>query len=282
MLVRILLAAVLALGATHDRAQADAAIGTGADAGALITVQSTTSTENSGLLAYLFPLFTEATGYPVRTVAVGTGQAIKNASRGDGDVLLVHARAAEDAFVAEGHGVSRTDLMCNDFVIVGPAADPAGVKATNSATAALAQIAASDALFISRGDDSGTHKKELGLWQAAAINPKASLARRYWESGSGMGATLNVAAGKGGYTLTDRATWIAFANKADLVIVSEGDPVLFNQYGVIVVNPERHPNVHVAGATALADWLLSPVGQAAIAAYRVDGQQLFFPNAPAR
>lgn len=282
MLVRAFLTALFVFSATGLWAQPDAAADGRSDARALITVQSTTSTENSGLLAYLFPLFTESTGYPVRTVAVGTGQAIKNASRGDGDVLLVHAKAAEEAFVAEGHGISRTDLMFNDFVVVGPAADPAGVKGAASATDALSQIAASDVLFISRGDDSGTHKKELGLWQAAGIDPKASLKNRYWESGSGMGATLNVAAGKGAYTLTDRATWIAFANKADLEIVAEGDPALFNQYGVIVVNPDRHPDVNVAGATALADWLLSPVGQAAIAAYRVDGQQLFFPNAPAR
>lgn len=246
----------------------------------VVTVQSTTSTENSGLLAFLFPRFTEATGYPVRTVAVGTGQAIKNASRGDGDLLLVHAKAAEEAFVAEGHGLPRTDLMFNDFVIVGPASDPAKIRSATSVTDALGAIAGSAERFISRGDDSGTHKKERSLWASAGIDPKATMASAYWESGSGMGATLNVAAGKGAYTLTDRATWIAFGNKADMEILFEGDPGLFNQYGVIVVNPERHPNVNFAGARALADWLLSEAGQTAIAAFRLHGQQLFFPNAP--
>ena len=246
----------------------------------MITVQSTTSTENSGLLAFLFPLFTEDTGYPVRTVAVGTGQAIRNAARGDGDLLLVHAKEAELAFVDAGHGLPRFDLMYNDFVLVGPREDPAGVAGAQTALEALQTLAASpSARFMSRGDDSGTHKKERKLWQEAGIDPNTALGKRYWETGSGMGATLNVAVAKGGYTLTDRATWIAFANKQDLRMLFSGDPKLFNQYGVIVVNPERHPGVNIAGAQALSEWLRAPTGQAAIAAFTVNGQQLFYPNA---
>ncbi|MDA0219462.1 MAG: substrate-binding domain-containing protein [Proteobacteria bacterium] len=250
-----------------------------AEDASFIVVQSTTSTQNSGLFDYLLPIFTEKTGIEVRVVAVGTGQAIKNAANGDGDVLLVHAKAAEEAFVAEGNGVERFDLMYNDFVIVGPAADPAGIAGTGDTAAALQAIAASGATFASRGDDSGTHKAELKLWQAAGVDPAAASGEWYRETGSGMGATLNAAAGMGAYTLPDRATWVAFENKGDLQILTEGDTALFNQYGVILVNPEKFPAVKAAEGQQFVDWLLSEEGQAAIAAYQVDGQQLFFPNA---
>jgi tungstate transport system substrate-binding protein len=244
-----------------------------------IIVQSTTSTQNSGLLDSIVPLFTKKTGVEVRVVAVGTGQAIKNARNGDGDVLLVHAKPAEEAFVADGFGVERFDLMYNDFVIVGPASDPAMVGGSDDVVASLARIAGAAALFASRGDDSGTHKKELWLWRAAGVEPGAASGRWYRETGSGMGATLNAAVGMGAYTLSDRATWIAFANKGDLAVHVEGDDRLFNQYGVILVNPERHPHVKAASGRAFVDWLLGLEGQAAIAAYRVADQQLFFPNA---
>jgi tungstate transport system substrate-binding protein len=245
-----------------------------------IVVQSTTSTQNSGLYDAILPEFTAAAGIEVRVVAVGTGQAIKNAQNCDGDVLLVHARPAEEKFVAEGYGVARTDLMYNDFVIVGPADDPAAIAGSGDAGAALTAIRDAGAPFASRGDDSGTHKKELALWQAAGIDPAAESGGWYRETGSGMGATLNIAVGMGAYALTDRATWIAFGNKGDHKILAEGDPALFNQYGVILVNPERCPNVKAEEGQAFIDWLLSDDGQAAIAAYRRDGQQLFFPNAP--
>ena len=244
-----------------------------------IVVQSTTSTENSGLFDHLLPRFTGKTGIEVRVVAVGTGQAIRNAARGDGDVLLVHARAAEEAFVAEGHGSARWDVMYNDFVIVGPGADPAGIAGGSDAVAALARIAAAGATFVSRGDDSGTYKAERRLWSAARIDVAAASGTWYRETGSGMGATLNIAAGMTAYTLTDRATWIAFANRAGLEILVEGDARLLNQYGVIPVRKARHPNVKADLARTFVDWLLSAEGQAAIAAFRVNGQQLFFPNA---
>ncbi len=244
-----------------------------------IIVQSTTSTQNSGLLDYLLPMFTEKTGIEVRVVAVGTGQAINNAANGDGDVLLVHAKPAEEAFVAEGNGVERFDLMYNDFVIVGPSADPAGIAGTSDPVAALQAIAASGATFASRGDDSGTNKAELKLWQAAGVDPASASGDWYRETGSGMGATLNAAAGMGAYTLTDRATWVAFENKGDLEIVTQGDPALFNQYGVILVNPEKFPSVKADQGQQFIDWLLSDEGQAAIASFQVNGQQLFFPNA---
>jgi tungstate transport system substrate-binding protein len=244
-----------------------------------ITVQSTTSTQNSGLLDDLLPKFTEKTGIEVRVVAVGTGQAIKNARNGDGDVLLVHARAAEKKFVAEGHGVKRFDLMYNDFVIVGPAADPAKVGGMTDATAALRRIAAARSVFASRGDDSGTHKKELQLWQDAGIDVAAVSGSWYRETGSGMGATLNIAAGMGAYAMTDRATWIAFRNKGGLKILVEGDEALFNQYGIILVNSAKQKKRKAEWGQAFIDWMLGGEGQAAIAAYEVDGQQLFFPNA---
>ncbi len=250
-----------------------------AAAGESIIVQSTTSTQNSGLLDYLLPRFTARTGIEVYVVAVGTGQALKNARNGDGDVVLVHAREAEERFVAEGWGVERHDVMYNDFVIVGPAGDPAGVRGMRDAAAALARIAAARALFASRGDESGTHRKERALWRAAGVDPGAASGTWYRETGSGMGATLNAAAGMGAYVLTDRATWISFKNKRDLEVLVEGDPALFNQYGVILVNPVRHPQVKARAGQAFIDWLIGPEGQAAIAAYRVAGQQLFHPNA---
>ena len=245
-----------------------------------IIVQSTTSTVNSGLYDHILPMFTEATGITVHVVAVGTGQAIRNAENCDGDVLLVHAKPAEEDFVARGFGTERTDLMYNDFVIVGPADDPAVVAGTSDARAALLKIAGSGALFASRGDDSGTHKKEISLWEGTGVDPQEASGGWYRETGSGMGATLNAAIGMGAYALTDRATWISFGNKQGYRIAVEGDNGLFNQYGVIPVNPERCPAVNAKAASAFADWLVSDAGQNAIAAFSVDGQQLFFPNAP--
>ncbi len=257
-----------------------AAIGGPAFAGdKFITVQSTTSTQNSGLLDYLLLQFTSKTGIEVRVVAVGTGQAIKNARNGDGDVLLVHAKPAEEKFVAEGFGVKRFDLMYNDFVVVGPAADPAKVGGMKDALAAFGKIAAANAPFASRGDDSGTHKKELSLWKQAGVDVAAASGGWYRETGSGMGATLNAGVGMGAYVLTDRATWIAFRNKGDFQIQVEGDKSLFNQYGIILVNPAKHANIKAEWGQAFVDWMLAEEGQAAIAAYKVDGQQLFFPNA---
>ena len=267
----------------HVAAFALAALTAGAPAWAaenFIVVQSTTSTQNSGLYEALLPQFTAASGIEVRVVAVGTGQAIKNAANCDGDVLLVHAKVAEEEFVASGGGLQRTDVMYNDFVIVGPAADPAGISGMKDAGAALAKIRAAAAPFASRGDDSGTDKKEKALWQAAGIDPAADSGGWYRETGSGMGATLNLAVGMGAYALTDRATWTAFGNKGDFRIAVEGGKALFNQYGVILVNPAKCPKVKAVEGQAFIDWLLSDAGQAAIAAYKLDGQQLFFPNAP--
>ena len=244
-----------------------------------IIVQSTTSTQNSGLFDYLLPRFQDRTGIQVRVVAVGTGQAIRNAANGDGDVLLVHSKPSEEKFVANGFGVARSDVMYNDFVIVGPASDPAKISGSNNVIEALRKIAEAKALFASRGDDSGTHKAELRLWKAAEIDAGAASGDWYRETGSGMGATLNTGTGMGAYIMTDRATWIAFGNKADFEIMVEGDPKMFNQYGVVLVNPETHPHVKAKLGQAFVDWLLSKEGQAAIASYKVDGQQLFFPNA---
>jgi len=246
-----------------------------------IVVQSTTSTQNSGLFEFLLPKFTEKTGVDVRVVAVGTGQALKNGENGDGDVVFVHAKSAEEKFVADGWGVERFDVMYNDFVVIGPDGDLAKVAGLTDAPAALKKIAEAGAPFASRGDDSGTYKKELELWQDAGVDVKAASGTWYRETGSGMGATLNAAVGMGAYALTDRATWIGFENKSDFKIVVEGDPTLFNQYGVILVNPAKHPNVKAKEGRAFIDWLRGPDGQAAIAAYKIDGQQLFFPNAKA-
>jgi tungstate transport system substrate-binding protein len=244
-----------------------------------ILLQSTTSTANSGLYDYLLPMFTGKTGIRVNVVAVGTGQAIKNAMNGDGDVLLVHAKTAEEKFVADGYGVERFDVMYNDFIIVGPPADPAKVAGTKDAVSALKTIAESKAIFVSRGDNSGTHKKEKQLWQAAGVNPTGGSGTWYRETGSGMGATLNAAVAMNAYTMTDRGTWISFKNKGDFHILVEGDNALFNQYGIILVNPEKHPHVKAEQGKAFIDWILSEEGQHAIASYKLDGQQLFFPNA---
>jgi len=244
-----------------------------------ILLQSTTSTRNSGLYDYLLPMYQKFSGVVVRAVAVGTGQALANARNGDADVLLVHARNAEEQFVADGYGVRRFDLMYNDFVIVGSNTDPAQIRGLNRAAEALQRIARANALFVSRGDDSGTHQKERALWQDAKVDAVAASGTWYLETGSGMGATLNIAAGRSAYALTDRATWISFQNKQSFEILVAGDPKLFNQYGVILVDPERHPHVKAALGQAFIDWLLSSAGQNAIAAFKVGGEQLFYPNA---
>lgn len=244
-----------------------------------ILVQSTTSTENSGLFDHILPQFTAETGIEVRVVAVGTGQAIRNAERGDGDVLLVHDREAEEAFVADGFGVEHHEVMSNDYVIVGPQSDPAGIAGTSDPAKAFGRIAAAAAPFVSRGDDSGTHKAELALWDEAGIDAHAASGGWYREAGTGMGPTLNIAAGMDAYALTDRASWAAFGNKGNLEIVVEGDERLANPYGVILVNPHKHPNVKADLGQTFIDWLTGPRGQGAIAAFEIDGEQLFFPGA---
>ncbi|MGP9822717.1 substrate-binding domain-containing protein [Salinarimonas sp. NSM] len=241
-----------------------------------ITVASTTSTVNSGLFEAILPAFTEETGIEVRVLSQGTGQALETGRRGDADVVFVHSRPAEEQFVADGYGVARIPVMYNDFVVVGPQADPAGVAGGSDVVAAFAAIAGAESAFASRGDDSGTHQAEKRLWEAAGVAPEGSW---YRETGSGMGATLNIAAQMPAYALTDRGTWLAFENKADLGIVVEGDRRLFNQYGVILVSPERHAHVKTDDAQAFVDWLVSPDGQGAIAGYTIGGEQLFFPNA---
>jgi tungstate transport system substrate-binding protein len=243
-----------------------------------ITVASTTSTENSGLFAYLLPAFTKKTGIEVHVVAVGTGQALKLGERGDADVVFVHDRPAELAFVAAGFGIGRREVMYNDFVVVGPREDPAGIKGMNDAVAAFKKIAAAKALFLSRGDQSGTNEAELRLWREADIDVKTAGEGWYRDTGSGMGATLNTAAGIGGYTLSDRGTWISFKNRGSLAIAVEGDKRLFNQYGVMLVNPARHPTVKQEWGQAFIDWLTAPEGQKTIAGYKINGEQLFFPN----
>lgn len=241
-----------------------------------ITVASTTSTEQSGFFRHLLPLFEQKTGIQVRVVALGTGQALDTGRRGDCDVVFVHDRSAELELVQEGWFVNRRDVMYNDFVIVGPETDPAGVKGMKDAVAALRKISAAKAPFASRGDRSGTHAAELRLWQAGGIDPKGNW---YRETGSGMGPTLNVASGMNAYALTDRGTWLAFKNRGELAIAVEGDARLFNQYGIMLVNPARHPHVKTAAGQAFIDWVVSPGGQAAIGAYRIGGEPLFFPNA---
>ena len=245
-----------------------------------ITVASTTSTQNSGLFEWILPKFTAATGIDVHVVAVGTGAALKLGEQGDADVVLVHSRQAEDAFVAAGYGVDRRDVMANDFLIVGPAADPAGIGGTRDAPAALARVVASASIFVSRGDDSGTHKAELALWQSAGIDPAPASGQWYRETGAGMGETLNTTAGLDGYTLTDRGTWASFKNRGNLRLLVEGDPRLFNPYGVILVNPERHPHVKVREAKAFMDWLTGAAGREAIASFKIDGEPVFFPAPP--
>jgi tungstate transport system substrate-binding protein len=244
-----------------------------------IVIQSTTSTEASGLFDHILPIFEERTGIDGRVVAVGTGQALKNAQNCDGDVLFVHAKPAELEFVANGYGVDRQDVMYNDFVIVGPSSDPAGIGGGQDAAAALQKIAASEAPFASRGDDSGTHQKELALWQEADADPAQASGGWYRETGSGMGATLNTASAMGAYALTDRGTWISFENKGDLVIAVEGDEAMFNQYGVILVSPEHCPTINAKGAQAFIDWITGEAGQQAIADFKLNDQQLFYANA---
>ena len=246
-----------------------------------ITVSSTTSTEQSGLFGHLLPEFKKACGIDVRVVALGTGQALDVGRRGDADVVFVHDQAAEEKFVADGHGVKRFDVMYNDFVIVGPESDPAKVAGTKDVFDALRKIEAAKAPFVSRGDKSGTHAAELRYWKAAGIDLDKSKGPWYKETGSGMGPALNTAASMGAYVLTDRGTWLSFRNRANLEILVQGDSRLFNQYGVILVNPARHPHVKVASGRKFIDWLVSPAGQQAIAAYKIGGETLFFPNAKA-
>jgi tungstate transport system substrate-binding protein len=254
-------------------------VGTAPAQDKFIIVQSTTSTQDSGLFNHILPMFQKKTGIEVRVVAVGTGQAIKNAQNGDGDVLFVHAKPAEEKFVAEGWGVKRFDVMYNDFIIVGPRSDPAKIAGTKDVAAALKKIAAAKSPFASRGDDSGTHKAELALWKAAGVDVKAASGSWYRETGSGMGPTLNTAVGMGAYALSDRATWSSFKNKANHQIAVEGDSKLFNQYGVMLVNPKKHPKVKTEAGQAFIDWLIGAEGQAAIASFKINGEQQFFPNA---
>jgi len=242
-----------------------------------ITVASTTSTENSGLFKYLLPIYEKHSGVEVRVVAVGTGQAIKIGERGDADVLWVHDKPSEEKFIADGFGVKRFDVMYNDFVVVGPKSDPARVAGSKDVVEAFKKIAAAKAVFASRGDNSGTDKEEKRIWKAAGVDAKAASGGWYRETGSGMGATLNIAAATPAYALTDRGTWISFKNKADLEIVVQGDPHLFNQYGIMLVNPAKHPTVKVKDGQAFIDWILGP-GQKVIGDFKLDGKQLFFPN----
>ncbi|MDW7554771.1 sulfate transporter [Azospirillum brasilense] len=261
-------AAALLLGSAQPSTAADR----------FITVASTTSTEDSGLFKSILPKFTEKTGIEVRVVAKGTGQAIDIAKRGDADVLFVHHKPSEDKFVAEGFSTERKPVMYNDFVIVGPKADPAKVGGSKDVSAALKGIAAAKAPFVSRGDDSGTHKSEQALWKTAGVDPTTGDGW-YRAIGQGMGATLNTAAAVSGYAMTDRATWLSFKNRGDLDILVEGDKRLFNQYGVMLVNPAKFSHVKAADGQAFVDWLVSAEGQQAIADYTINGNSLFFPNA---
>ncbi len=247
-----------------------------------IVVASTTSTENSGLFGYLLPIFKQKTDIEVRIVALGTGQALDVGKRGDADVVFVHAKSLEEKFVADGEGVERFDVMYNDFIIVGPTSDPARILGGKDAIAAFKKIAAAKAPFVSRGDRSGTHVAELDLWKQAAIDPQTGRGVWYNEIGQGMGPSLNTASSLNGYVLADRGTWISFKNRGDLTILVEGDIRLFNQYGVILVNPANHPNVKKDLGQTFIDWLIGTEGQKAIADYKIEGQQLFFPNARGR
>lgn len=246
-----------------------------------ITVSSTTSTEQSGLFNFILPIFTKDSGIAVRVVALGTGQALDMARRGDADVVFVHDKVAEEKFIAEGFGVKRQEVMYNDFVLIGPKDDPAKVAGGKDITEALKKIAAAQASFVSRGDKSGTHAAELRLWKMAGVDLNAVKGPWYKDTGSGMGPALNSAAAMNGYILADRATWLSFKNRQNLGIVVEGDKRLFNQYGVILVNPAKHPHVKVAAGQKFIDWIVSPAGQRAIAAYKIGDDQLFFPNAEA-
>jgi tungstate transport system substrate-binding protein len=244
-----------------------------------ITVASTTSTEQSGLFKHLLPIFRQKTGIEVRVVALGTGQALDLARRGDADVVFVHAKSAEEEFLREGHGVRRFPVMYNDFVIVGPKSDPAGIAGGADAPEALRRIKNASAAFVSRGDRSGTHIAEVNLWTMAGVDIAKDKGPWYRETGQGMGPALNLASAMNAYLLSDRATWLAFNNRGELAVLVEGDRRLMNQYGVMLVNPEKHPNVKHADGQAFIDWVLSAEGQAAIAAYKIGGEQLFFPNA---
>ena len=244
-----------------------------------ITVASTTSTEQSGLFGYLLPKFTEKTGVKVHVVALGTGQALDLARRGDADVVFVHDKAAEEKFLSEGWATKRYDVMYNDFIIVGPKSDPAKIAGGKDVLEALRKIDAAEAPFISRGDRSGTHAAELRYWRAAAIDINKDKGDWYREIGQGMGPTLNMASASNAYTLSDRGTWLSFKNRGELTIVVEGDKRLFNQYGVMPVNPAKYPQVKAADGRAFVDWLISKDGQSTIAGYKIDGQQLFFPDA---
>ena len=265
---RVALTALLSLAALPLQAQQP-----------FITVASTTSTEDSGLFPHLLPAFTKVSGIGVRVVALGTGQALDVGRRGDCDVVFVHDRPAEEKWVAEGAGGPRHPVMYNDFVLIGPATDPAGVAGQRDPLEALRRIAGMRATFISRGDRSGTNAAELRLWAMAGVDPAAGRGQWYREIGQGMGPALNMAAAQGAYVLADRGTWLAFHNRQQLKILVEGDTRLFNQYGVMLVNPQRHPEVKGAQGQAFIDWLISPAGQATIAAYKIDGEQLFFPDA---
>src|SRR6266702_2139963 len=266
MLKRILIASLLIMGSALAQERS-------------ITVASTTSTEQSGLFGYLLPRFTEATGIGVKVIAVGTGQALDIGRRGDADVVFVHDRPAEEKFLAEGFAVKRNDVMYNDFVVVGPKADPAHIAGGKDVAQALQKIAAAKATFVSRGDRSGTHQAELRLWKEAGVDLVSAKGAWYREIGQGMGAALNMASSDNAYLLTDRGTWLSFKNRGDLAILTEGDRRLFNQYGVMLVNPARHPSVKAQDGQAFVDWLISPEGQKTIAGYKVGGEQLFFPNA---
>ena len=244
-----------------------------------IIVSSTTSTQDSGLFGHILPIFKARTGIDVRVVSQGTGQALDTGRRGDADVVFVHAKAQEEKFIAEGFGVERKPVMYNDFVLIGPKSDPAGIKGTADIAAALKAIADKQAPFVSRGDKSGTHSAELALWRGAGVDLEKARGPWYREIGQGMGAALNTAGAMNAYVLADRGTWISFKNRGDLGIAVEGDRKLFNQYGVILVNPAKHAHVKKDDGQAFVDWIVSPEGQKVIGDYKIDGQQLFFPNA---
>jgi tungstate transport system substrate-binding protein len=244
-----------------------------------IVVASTTSTQDSGLFGHILPLFKAKTGIDVKVVAQGTGQALDTGRRGDADVVFVHAKTQEEKFVADGFGVQRFDVMYNDFVLIGPKADPAKINGTKDSLAGLKAISAAQSPFVSRGDKSGTHAAELALWQAAKLDPSKTKPAWYREIGQGMGAALNTAGSMNAYVLADRGTWIAFKNKGDLGIAVEGDQKLFNQYGIMLVNPAKHPQIKKELGQAFVDWIISAEGQNAISSYKIDSQQLFFPNA---
>lgn len=244
-----------------------------------IVVASTTSTQDSGLFDHILPLFEAETGIDVRVVAQGTGQALDTGRRGDADVVFVHAKAQEEKFIEEGFGVKRFDVMYNDFVLIGPESDPAGIRGSMDIAAALTAIRTKEAPFVSRGDKSGTHSAELRLWKEAGIDIASAEGDWYREIGQGMGAALNTAGAMNAYVLSDRGTWLSFKNRGELEIAVQGDNRLFNQYGVMLVNPEKHPSVKADLGQSFVDWLISPEGQEAIGEYQIDGKQLFFPNA---